>query len=89
MLLGLPIIFKNGGLRMPRGKKSSWTHAIYCDYGKADARIIRLSYSSVSAKNAWEKIYKSYSHNNWRCWQVTKRGKVIRDSNKIKEKVLN
>lgn len=68
---------------MPRGPKKNWVAAIYCDYGKPEVKyVIRLSYSKKSAKKAWEKFKKSFSQNNWRCWQETKKGKIINDSKK-------
>lgn len=63
-------------------KKELYTHIMYCDYGHPEqaAREIRRSYSEESAKNSWEKLYKSFSHTNWRCWQEDREGKIIRDT---------
>ena len=61
---------------------SDWVVAMYCDYGKPDAkRVIRLSYTEKSAQNSWLKLYKSFSKNGYRCWQENKKGKIINDSN--------
>lgn len=68
---------------MPRGPKENWIAAIYCDYGNPDIKyVIRLSYSKKSAAKAWVKFKKAFSQNNWRCWQETKKGKIINDSKK-------
>ena len=62
-------------------KIKDWVAAIYCDYGNPGTkRLIRASYSLNSAKNSWNKMYKMFSKNGWRCWQENKKGKILRDS---------
>jgi hypothetical protein len=49
-------------------KKDDWCAAIYCDYGKPDyKRVIRLSYTKISAQNSWKKFHKLFSKNGYRC----------------------
>lgn len=72
----------------PRADKSidQWSIAMYCDYGKKGIkRLIRASYSVESARSSWNKMYKAFSKNGYRCWQEDKSGKVIRDSINLKE----
>lgn len=58
-----------------------WVVAIFCDYGKPDQkRLIRASYSLESGVRAWERFSKMFSKNGHRCWQETKKGKIINDS---------
>lgn len=62
-------------------KKDEWCAAIYCDYGNPETkRVIRLSYSKISAENSWKKFYKSFSKNGYRCWQEDRKGNIIHDS---------
>jgi hypothetical protein len=62
-------------------KYTDWTAAIFCDYGKPGTKmLVRASYSKKSAANSWLKFYKAYSKNGYRCWQETKKGKIINDS---------
>lgn len=68
---------------MPKGPKKNWVAVIYCDYGDPEfKRAICHSYSKQSAKNAWIKYIRSFSQNNWRCWQESKKGKLLNDSRK-------
>lgn len=71
--------------------KDDWVVAIFCDYGKPDQkRMIRASYSLESGSRAWDKFVKIFSRNNYRCWQETKKGKIVKDSKgetKLKEKL--
>lgn len=61
--------------------KDDWVLAIYCDYGhEGTKRAIRFSYSLKSGQNSWEKFYKNFSRNGYRCWQEDKKGNIIRDS---------
>jgi hypothetical protein len=72
---------------MPKGPKKNWVAVIYCDYGNPETkRAICHSYSKESAKKAWIKYLKPFSQNGWRCWQESKRGKLLRDS---REKIKN
>lgn len=62
-----------------------WVIAMFCDYGdKRTRRMIRASYSAQSAANSWNKLYKSFSKNGYRCWQEDKFGTIVRDSSKLK-----
>lgn len=62
-------------------KISDWVVAMYCDYGNPEnKKVIRLSYSEKSAQNSWNKFYRYYSKNGYRCWQENKKGKIINDS---------
>ena len=68
-------------------KIDDWVVAIFCDYGvPGNKRLIRASYSLESGKNSWEKFYRSFSKNGFRCWQEDKKGKIINDSNKSQGK---
>lgn len=67
-----------------------WVLAIYCDYGKPGTkRLIRASYSIESGKNSWEKLYKMFSRNGYRCWQENKKGKIINDSKSLTKEAKN
>ena len=67
-------------------KTSDWVVAMYCDFGEPDKkRVIRLSYSLESANNSWDRFYKQFSRNGYRCWQENKKGKITKDSNKDKK----
>lgn len=62
-----------------------WIVALYCDYGvPGNKKLIRASYSLESGERAWEKLFKSWSKNGYRCWQENKRGKILRDSLRLK-----
>jgi len=68
-------------------KKELYTHIMYCNYGKNDTiREIRRSFSEKSAENSWKKLFKNFSHSNWRCWQINKKGEIIRDSKNTLQK---
>lgn len=70
---------------MPKGPKDEWYSVIYCDYGNPEIkRIIHTSYSEGASKRVWPKYLRSFCRTGWRCWQVTKKGKILNDSRKPK-----
>lgn len=69
--------------------KEDWVVATFCNYGdEKNKKIICRSYSVKAGESAWKKYHKQFSTNNYRCWQENKKGKVINDSNKTKNKDL-
>lgn len=65
-------------------KRDQWCAVIYCDYGNPkNKRIIRLSYSDVSAENSWKRFSKVFSRNGYRCWQEDRKGNIIHDSKQL------
>jgi hypothetical protein len=68
-------------------KKDEWVAATYCDFGCPTRREqIRNHFSIESALNAFAKVSKIYSRHG-RCWQETREGEIINDSNHNRQTV--